>query len=110
MEKKLFVDSVLVATGVDKMGKDFDILALFHHIHHINEKHIVHHCGGEHAKINFKLGYKVKHCSCNKHSINKKEVIGHDLEWKEILVEFTEQCPESGWHIESGIAIGEEND
>ena len=84
-----------------------DIITLFHHIHHLNGKHIVHHCGGEHSKIDFKINYKIHHCGCNKHNIDKKEVIGHDSKNKEVLVEFTEECPERGWHIESGIIVEE---
>ncbi len=85
--------------------KEYDILSLFHHIHHVNAEHVVHHCGGEHAGVNFKLDYEIKHCNCNKHCVNKIEVIGHNLEFREVLVEFIEQCPEGGWHIESGIII-----
>lgn len=85
------------------MTNKFDIIALFHHIHHTNGEHVVHHCGGKHAEINPKVDYKIKHCACNKHCIDKQKVIGHDLEFKEIIVNFLEQCPEGGWHIESGI-------
>ena len=74
-----------------------DLLALFHHIHH--ESHEVHHCGGKHKGLN----YSIKHCSCNKHNIDRKTAIGHGFELKEVQVEFTEECPEGGWHIESGI-------
>jgi len=96
---------------MSQMKKNFDILMLFHHIHHLNSKHVVHHCGGRHNEINFKIDYEIKHCSCNKHRINKKEAIGHDFENKEALVEFTESCPEGGWHIESGVILEDlEND
>lgn len=84
---------------------EYDILNLFHHIHHINEEHIVHHCGGKHIGVNFKLDYTINHCNCNKHCINKKKAIGHDENSKEILIEFFEPCPEGGWHLEGGRII-----
>lgn len=86
------------------------IIEMFHHIHHMGDEHIVHHCGGRHAEGNPKLDYQIKHCGCGKHCINKSEAIGHDSEKKEILVEFTECCPEGGWHIESGVIIGGKDD
>lgn len=89
---------------MDKESK-INVLDLFHHIHHTETGHEVHHCGGEHAKIFPKLDYTIKHCKCKKHSINKKKAIGHDLEMNEIVVEFFESCPEGGWHIESGKVI-----
>ena len=85
------------------MNKKFDVLGLFHHTHHKKGKHIVHHCGGKHIKINSRLNYTIKHCGCNKHCIDRKEAVGHDLEFREVLVEFTEPCPEDGWHVESGV-------
>ena len=80
-----------------------NILDLFHHIHHRNEKHLVHHCGGEHVKINKKLNYNIKHCCCGKHRIDKKVAIGHDFDMNEIVIIFEEKCLNGGWHIESGI-------
>ena len=86
-----------------------EILSLFHHIHHITDKHEVHHCGGEHKKINPSLGYNIKHCLCGKHSINKEIAIGHatnmQLEPIEIKIKFLEKCPNGGWHIESGVRL-----
>jgi hypothetical protein len=79
-----------------------DILDYFHHIHHLDGEHKVHHCGGEHKKINKKLDYTIKHCSCGKHSINKKQAIGHDFNENETNFVFIEKCPAGGWHIESG--------
>ncbi len=84
-----------------KMSK-IDFLALFHHIHHDEDGHEVHHCGKAHSKTNQKLDYEIKHCCCGKHCIDKKEAMGHDLEFKDVLVEFAEECLEGGWHIESG--------
>jgi hypothetical protein len=94
------------------VNKD-DILSLFHHIHHLNNKHEVHHCGGKHSAIDPELDYEIKHCKCNKHSINKEVAIGHsvdtNLESVEIKIKFLEQCPDGGWHIESGVKLkGEE--
>jgi len=88
-----------------KRDKNLDVVSMFHHIHHYKNgkvKHEVHHCGGEHVKTNPSLNYTITHCKCNKHKINVQEAIGHDFTNKEILVEFTESCPERGWHIESG--------
>jgi len=84
---------------------NLDVLSLFHHIHHEGKsalKHEVHHCGGEHIKINPLLNYTITHCKCGKHKINVKEAIGHDVMSKKVLVVFEESCPEGGWHIESG--------
>ncbi len=83
------------------------ILYLFHHIHHKSPKHEVHHCGGKHTRIDSELDYTIKHCSCNKHSINKERAIGHtintNLEPSEVEIKFLEKCPEGGWHVESGV-------
>ncbi len=92
------------------MTKVEDILECFHHIHHIeNKKHEVHHCGGKHKKINVNLDYKICHCSCGKHSINKKEAIGHSVDENlgivEIKFRFSKECSDGGWHIESGKII-----
>ena len=82
-----------------------EILDYFHHIHHTSGEHEVHHCGDSHKKINSKLDYKIEHCSCGKHSINKKEAIGHDWNYNEVKVAFDEECPDGGWHVESGKII-----
>ncbi len=83
------------------------ILHLFHHIHHENGTHKVYHCGGAHVAVDPKLDYTIEHCSCRKHSIDKRKAIGHATEKKlkptEVLITFTEKCPKGGWHIESGI-------
>lgn len=80
-----------------------NILELFHHIHHKNNRHEVHHCGGKHTGLN----YTIKHCSCGKHSIDKEIAIGHatgcDLKLVEVKIKFTQKCPLGGWHLESGI-------
>jgi hypothetical protein len=90
------------------MKEKIDSISLLHHIHHVNGKHVVHHCGGNHVSVNHKLNYNIEHCKCNKHKIDKREVIGHDFEMNEILIEFAEQCPEGGWHIESGTILEED--
>ncbi len=71
------------------------ILQYFHHIHHTKEGHEVHHCGGKHKGVN----YTIKHCSCGKHSINRKLAIGHDFEGNKKEFSFKQKCPDSGWHI-----------
>ena len=84
-----------------------DILSLFHHIHHNKNTHEVHHCGGNHVEVNPKLDYTIKHCRCGKHSIDKDKAIGHatgaHLDQIEVVVKFTENCPDGGWHVESGV-------
>ncbi len=84
-----------------------DILYLFHHIHHKGQNHAVHHCGGTHGKIDADVDYSIQHCSCGKHSINKKFVVGHgtgeNFDTIKIEIKFLEKCPDGGWHIESGI-------
>jgi hypothetical protein len=102
---------------------DQEIINYFHHIHHLyrdndEPEHEVHHCGGDHAKLNpdegyhccdgeieirENLRYTIRHCRCNKHSIDKKRAVGHDVDSNEILVLFVERCPEGGYHVESGI-------
>ena len=85
---------------------DNNILDLFHHIHHGEGGHEVHHCGGDHQKIDPKLDYTIKHCACGKHSINKEVVVGHatgaGLESIEVKIKFSEKCSAGGWHVESG--------
>lgn len=86
-----------------------EILSLFHHIHHQDSQHKVHHCGGEHVKIDSKVNYQIKHCSCGKHQINKKEAIGHatgrDIKPIVIKIKFKERCTHGGWHVESGDKV-----
>lgn len=90
---------------IKKAGKKLDVVSLFHHIHHRGKKeggHKVHHCGGDHVKINPKLNYTIAHCKCGKHKIDVKEAIGHDTMSEEVVIVFEENCLEGGWHIESG--------
>ena len=77
------------------------ILQYFHHIHHESDKHEVHHCGGNHKGIN----YKIEHCSCGKHRINKVEAVGHDFKGRDVKIGFSEECIDGGWHIESGQVV-----
>ena len=83
-----------------------NILQLFHHLHHNKGKHEVHHCGGVHQKVNAKLNYRIRHCRCGLHNINKRVAIGHATSNKlnniEVKIKFKEKCPAGGWHIESG--------
>ena len=94
------------------MSTKNEILSLFHHIHHDDNGHKVHHCGGDHISVDQKLDYTIKHCSCGKHSINKETAVGHatDINIKpvEIKIKFLERCPDGGWHIESGNPITDE--
>lgn len=75
-----------------------NLLDLFHHGHHEGGEHEWHHCGGRHKGVN----YKISHCACGLHRINKKTAIGHGTNEEEIKIKFTEECPSGGWHIESG--------
>jgi len=105
---------------------DPDIINYFHHIHHKPSydddelEHEVHHCGGDHAKINpeqgfhcsegvikidSRLNYTINHCRCRKHRINTKRSMGHDVDSNEVIITFTERCPEGGYHVESGIIV-----
>ena len=68
------------------------ILFLFHHIHHEGKKHEVHHCGGKHQE----LSYKIKHCKCGMHSIDKNLADGHDFNDNIVKVKFFEKCPSGG--------------
>lgn len=83
-----------------------NILELFHHIHHGNDGHEVHYCGGKHHAIDPALDYTINHCPCGKHSINKKTALGHavneKLETVRVKIKFTEKCPAGGWHVENG--------
>jgi len=83
-----------------------NLLSLFHHIHHENGSHSVHHCGGEHAKIDPIVNYHISHCQCGKHMISVQSALGHamdsHLDSPTIEVIFHETCPHGGWHIESG--------
>jgi hypothetical protein len=81
--------------------KSDNLIYLFHHIHHGTDEHKVHHCGGKHEGID----YEIWHCKCELHRIDKKIAIGHGANQEEIKVEFVQQCPEGGWHIESGEII-----
>lgn len=84
-----------------------NIISLFHHIHHEDGFHKVHHCGGKHIEIDPMVDYEITHCGCGLHRINKETAVGHatneDLESVEVKIKFLEKCPEGGWHIESGI-------
>ena len=80
-----------------------NILDYFHHLHHDGKNHEVNHCGGAHLKNDADLDYEIFHCQCGKHRINKKTAIGHDFYLKKVVFEFTEECPQGGWHLESGI-------
>ncbi|MEK7159262.1 MAG: hypothetical protein AAB575_00155 [Patescibacteria group bacterium] len=77
------------------------ILQYFHHIHHKQGNHEVHHCGGRREGLN----YKIYHCSCGQHCINKRVAVGHDFNKKRVWIEFFEKCREHGWHVESGKKI-----
>ena len=81
------------------------LLHLFHHMHHEDGEHEIHHCGGKHPKSK----YTIKHCKHDKHMIDKEEAIGHatdeDLMPIEVNIKFKEECSEGGWHIESGDKI-----
>jgi len=79
-----------------------NLIYLFHHIHHKAGEHKVHHCGGQHQAVSPELDYDIWHCACGLHRINKQIAIGHGTNQEEIKIEFTESCPEGGWHIESG--------
>lgn len=83
-----------------------EILSLFHHVHHTQNGHEVHHCGGKHVEVDPEVNYIIKHCKCGQHSINKKVAVGHatgkDLKPAKLKITFSESCPEGGWHIESG--------
>jgi len=88
---------------------DKEIINYFHHIHHMQKKddelrHEVHHCGGNHVKVNSRLDYTIQHCKCKKHRIDKKKALGHDID-DELVFVFSEPCPEGGYHVESGIII-----
>lgn len=84
-----------------------DILYLFHHIHHEDGDHAVHHCGGEHQKIDADVNYSISHCSCGKHSVDKAFATGHgtneNSDAVKVRIKFLEKCPDGGWHIESGV-------
>jgi hypothetical protein len=91
------------------MGSENEILFLFHHIHHVKNKHEVHHCGGRHSASDEGLDYEIVHCKCGKHSINKEITVGHAtssvIQSIKIEVKFMEKCPFGGWHIESGTTL-----
>ncbi len=74
------------------------VIDAFHHIHHSNGEHIVHHCGADHPG----LFYEIHHCECGLHSVDVSSALGHDFDGKEIAYWFKEECPHGGWHVESG--------
>jgi len=83
------------------MNKE-DLVYLFHHLHHRAGEHEVHHCGGRHKGV----GYKILHCACGLRNISKQTAIGDtvdkELAKRRLRIKFAEKCPEGGWHIESG--------
>lgn len=79
-----------------------EYLTWFHHVHFNTGETVIHHCGGGHVKMNPKLDYTIRDCSCGKHRIDKEIAIGHDIKMKIRKVRFTEKCPDGGWHVESG--------
>jgi len=86
-----------------------NILYFFHHIHHQDGQHSVHHCGGDHKLIDPRLNYTISHCICQKHAIDKPQALGHATDSQgqpqEVLIAFSEKCPSGGWHVESGTII-----
>jgi hypothetical protein len=86
----------------DILNYMFEVIECFHHIHHNKGSHEVHHCGGKHAIKDPKLKYKIRHCSCGKHAIDKNKACGHDFNHNKINFIFHEKCPGGGWHVESG--------
>jgi hypothetical protein len=85
-----------------------DVPSYFHHVHHETSPPTVEHCGGPHVRIDPRLDYTLEHCACGKHVSDRKCVIGHDEEMREILWYLTEACPSdpSSWHLESGLSFG----
>ena len=85
--------------------KEENIIYLFHHIHHESDDHKMHHCGGKHVGVDF----TIHHCACGLHRIDKHvatgDMIDEKLNEKKVKIMFTEKCPESGWHVESGKAV-----
>jgi hypothetical protein len=63
-----------------------DILQYFHRVHY--HEHKISHCS---------FGHLLKHCSCGKHSISTNTVATNDK-----VLNFSEPCPDGGYHIESG--------
>ncbi|MEI6850801.1 MAG: hypothetical protein WCK26_02425 [Candidatus Saccharibacteria bacterium] len=88
-----------------KESKKDNLIYLFHHIHHESKLHEVHHCGGLHTGVD----YEINHCKCGLHSINKQIATGDTIDTKllmtKVTVKFTEECPDGGWHLESGLII-----
>jgi len=86
-------------------SKKDHLLSLFHHIHHEDDGHAVHHCGGKHKD----LPYTIEHCSCGKHRIDMEEAVGHGTQRGDdllaVTVRFSQECPDGGWHIESGRIV-----
>jgi len=91
------------------MKNNQEILSLFHHIHHTEKGHEVHHCGGKHAEFDPEVDYQIEHCACGKHRINKEEATGHatdsDLKSVKVKIKFSEKCPDGGWYLESGMKV-----
>ncbi len=76
------------------------LLGMFHHVHHSGTAHRVHHCGNGHDDAD----YKIEHCTCGKHRIDKEKVTTekHSPNEFQIDIFFNSECPDGGWHIESG--------
>jgi len=83
-----------------------EILSFFHYIKHNNGKHEVCHYGGKPNEMIALSDYAIKHCSCGKHTIDRSTAFGHTtgvlLDTLNVIVEFSEKCPDGGWHVESG--------
>jgi hypothetical protein len=99
------------AMHLEGASKKDHLLSLFHHLHHKDEDgeivHEIHHCGGKHKD----LPYTISHCKCGKHRIDMQEAEGHGTETGTDLlplnVKFSQECPEGGWHIESGEVVSD---
>jgi len=86
-----------------------NLLFLFHHLHHENGAHEIHHCGNDHVTTDPLASYTIYHCACGKHCISIQIAKGHtinaQLESPLVCVCFQEPCSEGGWHIESGVIM-----
>ena len=86
-----------------------NLLSIFHHIHHKDHSHEVHHCGGAHVAVDPEVDYTVEHCRHGKHRIDKETAVGHasdkNLELIRVVAKFHEKCDEGGWHLESGTIV-----
>lgn len=87
------------------------LLSQFHHTHHENGNHIIHHCGGNHGGIEHTKDYKIHHCIHNKHAINKKKITAKLEQFEHQIVDFifTEQCKENYYHIENAKITSSKN-